>query len=103
MKYTYIFFVMKALRTMSTNVLRIIYTQMVMSVATTTIGISTIPTGNSPVTDNTRQAFPISPTGYYNSYEVPILNERSYGSNSPESNYDRLVYGVQNDGIIGYR
>ena len=22
---------------------------------------------------------------------------------SPESNYNRLVYGVQNDGIIGYR
>ena len=32
----------------------------------------------SPVPDN-RQAFPISPTGYYDSDEAPIVNERSYG------------------------
>ena len=54
------------------------FTRVVLSTSTTMyIGI---PAGvsHSPVPDN-RQAFPISPTGYYDSDEAPIVNERSYG------------------------
>lgn len=38
-----------------------------------------VPTGNSPVTNERWQVFPISPTGYYDPDEVPIINDRSYG------------------------
>ena len=64
---------------MSTNVLRIINTQMVMSVATTTIGISTIPTGSSPITNWNGIAFCVIPSGGFDDNIVDYVDSRSYG------------------------
>lgn len=99
-----IFFVMQALRTVIMTIMGATFTRVVSSTSTTMyIGI---PAGvsNSPESHNIRLVFPISPNGYYDGDEVPIINERPYGNHaSPESNYDSLVYGAQNDGIIDYR
>lgn len=94
---------MKALRTVIMTIMRATFTKVVtLTLTAMCIGI---PTGvsNSPESHNIRLVFPISPNGYYDGDEVPIINVRSYGEHLQNLIIMILSTGIQNDSIIGYR